>query len=113
MFVAAILNILCQHFLRRNVSAILFLSNSETYGRETASAQYFMQLADYLRIPVIAWNAGNAGLERVGTITSESCNYPLLVRNDPTILPAPETFNANDCATTLVLTMGSLFFRGR
>ncbi|KAK3915187.1 Glutamate receptor ionotropic, NMDA 2B [Frankliniella fusca] len=51
------------HFLRHNVSAILLLSNSETYGRETASAEYFMQLADYLRIPVIAWN--NAGLERV------------------------------------------------
>ncbi|XP_052122549.1 glutamate receptor ionotropic, NMDA 2C-like [Frankliniella occidentalis] len=63
-----ILNILCQHFLRRNVSAILLLSNSETYGRETASAEYFMQLADYLRIPVIAWN--NAGLERRATRSS-------------------------------------------
>ena len=39
--------------------------NYEQYGRSTASAQYFLQLAGYLGIPVIAWNADNSGLERV------------------------------------------------
>jgi hypothetical protein len=39
--------------------------NYEKYGRSTASAQYFLQLAGYLGIPVIAWNADNSGLERV------------------------------------------------
>ena len=48
-----------------NVSAILYLMNYEQYGRSTASAQYFLQLAGYLGIPVIAWNADNSGLERV------------------------------------------------
>lgn len=48
-----------------NVSAILYLMNYEKYGRSTASAQYFLQLAGYLGIPVIAWNADNSGLERV------------------------------------------------
>lgn len=38
--------------------------NYEQYGRSTASAQYFLQLAGYLGIPVIAWNADNSGLER-------------------------------------------------
>ncbi|XP_069687879.1 glutamate receptor ionotropic, NMDA 2B isoform X3 [Periplaneta americana] len=38
--------------------------NYEKYGRSTASAQYFLQLAGYLGIPVIAWNADNSGLER-------------------------------------------------
>lgn len=42
--------------------------NYEQYGRSTASAQYFLQLAGYLGIPVIAWNADNSGLERVGSI---------------------------------------------
>lgn len=44
--------------------------NYEQYGRSTASAQYFLQLAGYLGIPVIAWNADNSGLERV-SITIE------------------------------------------
>jgi len=51
------------------VSAILFLTNYEAYGRETASAQYFLQLAGYLGIPVIAWNADNSGLEKVSKIS--------------------------------------------
>lgn len=38
--------------------------NYEQYGPSTASAQYFLQLAGYLGIPVIAWNADNSGLER-------------------------------------------------
>ncbi|XP_023245699.1 glutamate receptor ionotropic, NMDA 2B-like [Copidosoma floridanum] len=59
-----ILNSLCKEFLSMNVSAILYLMNYEQYGRSTASAQYFLQLAGYLGIPVIAWNADNSGLER-------------------------------------------------
>ncbi|XP_042885281.1 glutamate receptor ionotropic, NMDA 2B-like, partial [Penaeus japonicus] len=59
-----ILHTLCEEFLPRNVSAILYLFNSEYYGRSTASVQYFFQLAGYLGIPVIAWNADNSGLER-------------------------------------------------
>lgn len=62
---AAILDSLCKEFLTMNVSAILYLMNYEKYGRSTASAQYFLQLAGYLGIPVIAWNADNSGLERV------------------------------------------------
>lgn len=65
LFVLAILNSLCKEFLSVNVSAILYLMNYEKYGRSTASAQYFLQLAGYLGIPVIAWNADNSGLERV------------------------------------------------
>lgn len=60
----AILDILCRQFLQENVSAILYMMNYEQYGRSTASAQYFLQLAGYLGIPVISWNADNSGLER-------------------------------------------------
>ncbi|XP_065211910.1 glutamate receptor ionotropic, NMDA 2B isoform X2 [Planococcus citri] len=59
-----ILSSLCKIFLPMNVSSILYLMNYEKYGRSTASAQYFLQLAGYLGIPVIAWNADNSGLER-------------------------------------------------
>ncbi|XP_045496069.1 glutamate receptor ionotropic, NMDA 2B [Colias croceus] len=60
----SILDSLCKEFLAVNVSAILYLMNHEQYGRSTASAQYFLQLAGYLGIPVIAWNADNSGLEK-------------------------------------------------
>ncbi|KAI8426239.1 hypothetical protein MSG28_005153 [Choristoneura fumiferana] len=46
-----ILDSLCKEFLAVNVSAILYLMNHEQYGRSTASAQYFLQLAGYLGIP--------------------------------------------------------------
>ena len=36
-----------------------------SYGQSVASTQYFLQLAAYLGIPVIAWNPDNSGLEKV------------------------------------------------
>ena len=74
-FVTAILNSLCHEFLTVNVSSILYLMNYEQYGRSTASAQYFLQLAGYLGIPVIAWNADNSGLERVRAIDFDIFYY--------------------------------------
>ncbi|XP_047737425.1 glutamate receptor ionotropic, NMDA 2B, partial [Hyalella azteca] len=59
-----ILDTICKEFLPRNVSAIMYLFNNEKFGRSTASVQYFFQLAGYLGIPVISWNADNSGLER-------------------------------------------------
>lgn len=58
---------MCTDFLQANVSAIVYLVNYETFGRSTASAQYFFQLAGYLGIPVISWNADNSGLERTAS----------------------------------------------
>lgn len=66
-FRIAILDTMCKDFLQANVSAILYLVNYETFGRSTASAQYFLQLAGYLGIPVISWNADNSGLERTAS----------------------------------------------
>lgn len=59
-----ILETLCKKFLPQNVSAILYVTRDESYGRNTASSQYFLQLTGYLGIPVIAWNADNSGLEQ-------------------------------------------------
>ena len=74
-FFAEILDNLCETFLEKNVTTILYLTNSELFGRSTASSQYFLQLASYLGIPVIAWNADNSGLERrVRTLFSKQNN---------------------------------------
>ena len=48
--------------------AILYFTNTEQFGRTTAASQYFLQMASFLGIPVIAWNADNAGLESVRTV---------------------------------------------
>lgn len=65
IYFIAILNVMCKDFLQANVSAIVYLMNNEKYGRSTASAQYFLQLAGYLGIPVISWNADNSGLGKL------------------------------------------------
>jgi len=46
-------------------TAILYFTNTEKFGRSTAASQYFLQMAGFLGIPVIAWNADNSGLESV------------------------------------------------
>jgi len=33
--------------------------------RETVASQYFLELAKYVGLPVISWNADNAALEQV------------------------------------------------
>ena len=57
-----ITDMLCQHVANGSV-AILYFTNTEHFGRTTASSQYFLQMASFLGIPVIAWNADNSGLE--------------------------------------------------
>jgi len=46
-------------------SAILLFSNSEEFGRSTAATQYLVQMAGFLGVPVLAWNADNTGIEKV------------------------------------------------
>lgn len=62
-----VLDLLCSQ-VEKGSSAIIYLTETEKYGRSTASSQYLLQLAGYLGIPVIAWNADNSGLEKVRSI---------------------------------------------
>ena len=59
-----ITDLLCDHLANGSV-AIIYFTNTEKFGRSTAASQYFLQMAGFLGIPVIAWNADNAGLESV------------------------------------------------
>ncbi|KIH55615.1 hypothetical protein ANCDUO_14223 [Ancylostoma duodenale] len=47
--------------LMSSVALIIFVTASETYDTTTAAEQYFLTLAGYTGIPVIAWNADNSG----------------------------------------------------
>ncbi|XP_013781650.2 glutamate receptor ionotropic, NMDA 2B-like isoform X1 [Limulus polyphemus] len=59
-----ILNKLCDDLLSNDVIAVLYLTNSDFFGSNAASVQYFLQLSGYLGLPVIAWNADNFGVEQ-------------------------------------------------
>ena len=50
-------------FLENNTAAILYLTDNENYGRDSVASQYFMQLAQYVRLPLISWNADNSAFE--------------------------------------------------
>ena len=65
-----ILNSICNQLLVKNVSTILYMTNSEIWGSNAASAQYLLQLTSYLGIPVIAWNADNIGLDQQQSVHS-------------------------------------------
>ena len=60
-----ILENVCNQLLVKNVTAVIYMTNSEIYSSNAASAQYLMQLINYYGIPMIAWNADNVGLEQV------------------------------------------------
>lgn len=57
-----LLNVLCDEMIQEKVVAIIYLANWETYDNSSACVQYFMHLASYSGIPIIAWNADNSGL---------------------------------------------------
>ena len=41
----------------------MYLTDSEDYGRDSVARQYFMQLAQYVKLPMISWNADNSAFE--------------------------------------------------
>ena len=59
---------------------------SEHFGRTVAASQYFLQLAGYIGIPVISWNADNSGFERRVRIRS---SYSQLSQQVPRIQMPP------------------------
>ncbi|ODN02749.1 Glutamate receptor ionotropic, NMDA 2B [Orchesella cincta] len=79
-----ILSTLCEAFLTSNVSAIIYLTNIEKYTTSTAASQYFLQLAGYLGLPVIAWNADNSGFQRRATSSSDY-NSEMVLQMAPAI----------------------------
>lgn len=73
-----VLSTLCEQLLVKDVSTVIYMTNSDVYGHNAASAQYLMQLTGYLGIPMIAWNADNIGLEQVTVCNTE---FALVVSN--------------------------------
>ena len=64
-----VLGKICDQFLANNTSAVFYLTNDENYGAVSVASQYFIQLAQYVQIPIISWNADNSAYE-LGTAES-------------------------------------------
>ena len=64
-----VLGKICDQFLANNTSAVFYLTNDENYGAVSIASQYFIQLAQYVQIPIISWNADNSAYE-LGTAES-------------------------------------------
>ena len=64
-----VLDKICDQFLANNTSAVFYLTNDENYGPVSVASQYFIQLAQYVQIPIISWNADNSAYEQ-GTAES-------------------------------------------
>ncbi|CAM1303375.1 GRIN2B (predicted) [Pycnogonum litorale] len=58
-----VIRALCDQLIGNNIAALLYISKSDLYVKNLASAQYLLQLTGHLGIPVIAWNADNSGLD--------------------------------------------------
>ena len=59
-----VLGKICDQFLKNNTAAILYLNDNENYGRYSVASQYFIQLAQYVQLPIISWNADNSAFEQ-------------------------------------------------
>ncbi|KAK0408940.1 hypothetical protein QR680_004252 [Steinernema hermaphroditum] len=58
---AHVLDCICNTLIKNNVSLIVFVTASESYDDTTSAALYFLHMASHTGIPIIAWNADNAG----------------------------------------------------
>jgi hypothetical protein len=47
--------------IANRVALIVFVTASEEFDESTAAAQYFLHMAAQTGIPIVAWNADNAG----------------------------------------------------
>ena len=60
-----ILTTMCDAILEKRVNTILYLSNADHLGEHTSAGQYLLQTANFMGIPVIAWNGDNSGFFQV------------------------------------------------
>ena len=71
--------------MANNTAAIMYLTDSEDYGRDSVARQYFMQLAQYVKLPMISWNADNSAFEmgslQVNTFPVLECPFAVIERS--------------------------------
>ncbi|VDN54721.1 unnamed protein product [Dracunculus medinensis] len=56
-----VLDCFCNKLIKEKVVLIVFVTASESFDHVTSAIQYFLSIASQTGIPIIAWNADNAG----------------------------------------------------
>lgn len=78
-----VLHKICDQFLANKTAVLFYMTDSENYGRHTMASQYFLQLAQYVRLPVVSWNADNSAFEQAaGDSRTQVLNYHLCTQLD-------------------------------
>ena len=91
-----VLDKLCNRFLANGTAAIVYLTDSESYGRHTMASQYFLQLAQYIRLPVISWNADNSAFEQPVAATRMQLQLaPTIVHQSAAIMTLLQRYGWN------------------
>ena len=56
---------LCRKILEARANAVFYITDADLVQYQTAAVSYFMQIADFIGLPVIVWTADMTGLPSV------------------------------------------------
>jgi len=60
-----ILDGLCRKILAARANAVFYITDADLTQYQTPAVSYFLQIADFIGLPVIMWTADMAGLPSV------------------------------------------------
>jgi len=56
---------LCRNILEARANAVFYITDADLVEYQTAAVSYFLQIADFIGLPVIMWTADMTGLPSV------------------------------------------------
>lgn len=75
MIVLQILDGLCEDILEARANAVFYITDADLVQYQTAAVSYFLQIADFIGLPVIMWTADMTGLPSVSVALVHVCKW--------------------------------------
>jgi len=69
-----VLNGLCREILQARANVVFYITDADLVQYQTAAVSYFLQIADFIGLPVIMWTADMTGLPSVSMPTTLTPN---------------------------------------
>jgi len=63
-----VLDGLCRKILEARANAVFYIGDADLENYQTAAVSYFLQIADFIGLPVIMWTAHMTGLPSVSDL---------------------------------------------
>ena len=60
-----VLDRLCEKILEAGANVVFYIADADLVDYQTAAVSYFLQIADFIGLPVIMWTAHMTGLPSV------------------------------------------------